>query len=1200
MKKFIKLLFPLLLMAHSAQADILKLLGIKQSDATVDVVLGDEKKAEIAVLKNEVTIQEEKEKAFWKDHQQKEDKVKSDIKTLELESRKSNQNINFLNKELLVLKSTKQAFTRIRSTWKEIFVRIKQHITLLEEYVKDPEFASLQLEKKSIYSFEDLQNLNEQIATQEEKLNTIQSEKSESQLDLSNRKKKVSSTEISYKEKLQEQTEFSSRSKDQPFVEGLTDKEYGQVLDLQVSLALYEKELSLLRVREEEIEVASIVSKGDISSKRMQVLRRKRDLMTRMSLRVDENDVAVAKKKLSEKKKQYLNAVDRYSQEIDLLAQQEEVLKEKFHEVQAEQEGVFESTSMLTDWATRPTTANTFFALGQTGIVQEQLRVIERGEDLLQVQIDLEQAEFSQEELSVDIVQSWYKIKHHKFKKSEEFSKELKRYGVRVTTLERERAIIEDRRRTATGKLNFQNKALSNLKELQKKLIGQRQALFRGDNRYQVCRGCFDKATHLLTKQVEITSKLIEVYSKLLVAMNKSIRQSNTMITELERASLWHRSGGAISREGIGNLLPDVRIFLSDIKTLSISYFSEFSISSIGKAIMRAISYPRLLLLFLFKLLFALLFFILLGRYLPILSGLFASVSQEINWVYVVAQFFSMTLTFFHRNLKSFFIWFIFFIVLGLSSSPEIPSILFFLISIPYLLYFSHKFVGYFKQFNEERNYAFFSESFGERFVPFIRWIIYITVVIFLFRESFILATYTKSELPDILLALYAIVVRLLFISLARKEDVLNLIPVKTSIGAWSWRIVDRYYYPVLFCFIVIMIMADSHIGGYNKLGFYLASGTIGTIVTLKIFFELYAFCRRSSSILFFSSDGEVLKERFQFSKLLYGFSIILLFLCFTAFAGLCVAWVWGQPVSFDIIGNFFTTERLTITGDAGQLQKLSILDLLKSFSFIPLGFLIGWIVDRFIVHRIFSVLLVNPGVQNAVSTISYYFVIISVITVGLWSEGFGFIIAIFIAPILLGVAWSLRDIFNDFVAYFVILIQRPLKVGDYIKLDNETCGVVRTISPRSVVLRRKKGFCLIVPNSRIIRETIVNWDYNLNFIACPDIIVKIPYRFSAEKARDVFRQAIEKCSNVLRLPAPVIRLDDFGEYSFTFMVRVFTSPENTLLQWEIASEVRFAIDKLIRENDMELAFPIRVVKLDKKTKEQLAAIAVNDPEKPE
>jgi len=1200
MKNYKKLLLVTALMVHSAQADILELLGIKRSEASVDVVLGDEKKAEIAILKNEITAQEEKEKQFWIDHQAREDKIKSDIKGLEVQVRQPNQNTDFINKELLLLKSIKQAFSRIKSTWKELFSRIKQHITLLEGYVKDPEFVALQLEKKSFYSFEDLQNLNEQIAAQEEKLTTIQSEKSEAQLDLANRKKKITHTEIVYKEKVLEQTEFSSHSKDQPPIEGLTPRQHGQILDLQVALALYEKELAQLRVEEEEAEVIGIVSRVDIASKRMQVLRKKRDLMARMSLRVDEHDIAKAKNQLSERKKQYLNAIDQYGQEIDALVRQEELLKEKLRQLQTEQEGVIENSAMLTEWTTRPKTANAYFALGQTGIVQEQLHVIERGIDLLHAQTDLEQAEFSQEELSFDIVQSWYKIKHQKFKKSEEFSKELKRYGARVSTFERERAIFEDRRRTATGKLNLQNKALSDLKELQEKLVEQRQALFRGDSRYQICRGCFDKAVRLLTKQVEITSKLIEVHSKLLVSMNKSVRQSNTMIAELERASLWHRSGGAISREGIGNLLPDIRIFLSDIKTLGFSYVSGFSISSVSKTIMGTLQQPRLLLSLLFKLLLALLCFILLGRYLPVISRLFSSVSQEVRWVYIVAQFFSMTLEFLHGHLKSFFIWLALFIMLGLSPSPEIPSIFFFLFSIPYLLYLSHKFVRYFAQFNEERQYTFFSESFQERFIPFLSWLLYMTVIIFSFREAFILATYAKSELPDILLALYSIVVRVLLLSLIRKEDLLNIIPSKTAVGTWVWRIIDHYYYPVLLCFIVIMIMMDPHIGGYNKLVYYLVWGTIGTLFTLKIFFELYAFCRRSSSLLFFSSDGEVLKERFQFSKILYGLSIILLFFFFTAFAGLCVAWVWGKPVSFDILGRFFTTERLTITGSAGQLQKLSILDLLKSFSFVPLGFLVGWIVDRFIVHRIFSVLLVNPGVQNAVSTIAYYFVITSVITVGLWTEGFGFIIAIFIAPILLGVAWSLRDIFNDFVAYFVILIQRPLKVGDYIKLDPETCGVVRNISPRAVVLRRKKGFSVIIPNSRIVRETIVNWDYNLNFIACPDVIVKIPYRFSAEKARDIFRQSIEKCSNVLRTPPPVIRLDDFGEYSFTFMVRVFTSPENTLLQWEIASDVRFAIDKLIRENDMELAFPIRLIKLDKKAQEQLGGIAVNDPDKPE
>ena len=61
---------------------------------------------------------------------------------------------------------------------------------------------------------------------------------------------------------------------------------------------------------------------------------------------------------------------------------------------------------------------------------------------------------------------------------------------------------------------------------------------------------------------------------------------------------------------------------------------------------------------------------------------------------------------------------------------------------------------------------------------------------------------------------------------------------------------------------------------------------------------------------------------------------------------------------------------------------------------------------------------------------------------------------------------WSFKDLFTDFVAYFFILVQRPVKLGDYIKIDSEVMGVVRRVGPRAVILRRKNSVNIVVPNS--------------------------------------------------------------------------------------------------------------------------------------
>ena len=98
--------------------------------------------------------------------------------------------------------------------------------------------------------------------------------------------------------------------------------------------------------------------------------------------------------------------------------------------------------------------------------------------------------------------------------------------------------------------------------------------------------------------------------------------------------------------------------------------------------------------------------------------------------------------------------------------------------------------------------------------------------------------------------------------------------------------------------------------------------------------------------------------------------------------------------------------------------------------------------------------------------------------------------------------AWAVRDVFNDFVAYFVLLVQRPVKVGDYIKMSDEVKGVVRKITPRTVVLRREQSYHLIIPNSKFMQDVIFNWDYTRSFIAFPDIHVGVRYSVDPEQVK--------------------------------------------------------------------------------------------------
>ena len=1166
----------LLLVSCYAQADFFDTLPIPKVDK-FNVVVGTSKVTEdIAQLNRQVDLFQKEERAVNEDLVLKSENVKSQILMLETTKQVDTQ---YTSKLLLTLKSTSQSLTTLRSLRKDIIATVKQHVALLEEYSKD-HFEGILSARKTIYTFDDIQDLGNQIASQEEVVEHEQARKKEIVLDLETGEKKVTTAEELYKKKLKEQSDFGK---------GLESGERhvrvkGELLDAEVALAQYERDLALLKVEEKKVKLAFVTDTIFVQERTLQVLKKKLDFIVRISLRVDLEDVRQAEEKLKKEKQLYLTVTDAYLQSVEKLTLQEEKIKKELSFLEKSYGEPGNSIQNLNEWSATVNSAEGYLILGEMGLKNDEVLVLDRDIELIQAQIECEKEKFKEQELNVEMILSWHKMKHQKFKTSDELHAEVKRYQDHSVDLLRERSSNEDKRTTATNRLNMQNRALSNLKNHKEQLRGKNKGMIGHDeNKYARITDYFDQAQLLISRQIEITGNLIEVYSKALVYLNSSLKHIDAMIGELQRINLWHRSRGAISWDGIKNVFSDTKIFLSDLHTLaSHSLASGFDIPEMFSSLL---DQPLMLFLLLVKLVALAALFWAFYYCLPRFSKQLLAVQRDFSGVYIVGRISGFVCQFLFNHLITLFLWVVGLYYFGYHGSSELyPSMLFYLFSIPYLLYLARKMVRTFVALNQENNYDIVNESFQPRFALICYVFLYATVVILCFREAFLLGGYSKSELPNILLAAYSIIVRGLLLTFIRKEDLLSLIPSKTPLWAWVWNVVNDYYYILLGIFIVVMILSDPYIGGYDNLMTYIFWGVLGTAIVIKTLFLLYGFFRRTSVLVFFYSERELLRERFYLAKTSYSVLAISLLVFFILLGVWLISWFWGKTIPLDSLAEFFTQKSIMVSIIDGQHQKISILDILRTLSFIPLSFMVASFIDKFVLYRIFGMLLVDPGVHNTVSTISYYMSAITVITVGLWYEGFGFLVVYYLGPLLFGMAWALRDVFNDFVAYFIILVQRPLKVGDYVRLDQEVMGVVRRITPRSVVLRRQNSYSIIVPNSRIIREVVNNWDYSRSYIAFPDIVVSVRYFEDPAKVKELLLQAIQGTNNILNTPVPVIRLEEFTTNGFTFLVRAFISSEKTLEQWDIASNVRFAIVKTLREHGIDLSFPVQIMYVKKDT----------------
>jgi small-conductance mechanosensitive channel len=177
-----------------------------------------------------------------------------------------------------------------------------------------------------------------------------------------------------------------------------------------------------------------------------------------------------------------------------------------------------------------------------------------------------------------------------------------------------------------------------------------------------------------------------------------------------------------------------------------------------------------------------------------------------------------------------------------------------------------------------------------------------------------------------------------------------------------------------------------------------------------------------------------------------------------------------------------------------------------------------------------------------------------------------------------LGVAG--KEIITDFLGYFVILIQRPIKIGDMIKLDADLNGIVRSITWRSTLVRKNNSVSLIIPNSLILSRPVMNWNYARSYIAFDDILFSVGYETDPQVVKQLIHQLLDRNTHILKNPAAVVRLHDFNENGFQFLIRGFVSSNKVQEQSDIISDIRLELVKALREQGIEIGAPriLRIV----------------------
>jgi small-conductance mechanosensitive channel len=252
---------------------------------------------------------------------------------------------------------------------------------------------------------------------------------------------------------------------------------------------------------------------------------------------------------------------------------------------------------------------------------------------------------------------------------------------------------------------------------------------------------------------------------------------------------------------------------------------------------------------------------------------------------------------------------------------------------------------------------------------------------------------------------------------------------------------------------------------------------------------------------------------------------------------------------------------------------SLSIIAIFQLILYTIVGFFFVKSLKKFLKERLLIKLGINSGNREAISSIiSYSIGLISFIVI-LQTTGFNLSSLVVIAGSLgVGIGFGLQDLTKNFVSGLTLLIERTVKVGDFIEFDGLE-GFVKEISTRSTIITTKDGADVVVPNSQLVENRLINWTYD-NGIGRIHIPVGVAYGTDPVIVTELLLKSAYMDPNILIEPFPKVIFRGFGDNSLNFELWVWVNRID--LKPEIISSLYFIIEYNLRLHRINIPFPQR------------------------
>ena len=248
---------------------------------------------------------------------------------------------------------------------------------------------------------------------------------------------------------------------------------------------------------------------------------------------------------------------------------------------------------------------------------------------------------------------------------------------------------------------------------------------------------------------------------------------------------------------------------------------------------------------------------------------------------------------------------------------------------------------------------------------------------------------------------------------------------------------------------------------------------------------------------------------------------------------------------------------------------RLAPADMIAASLLFSLAVMVTRYVQRVLDVRVLQRLQIDLGVQNSIRTGVGYFGFIMAMLVAIGALGLDLSnLALVAGALSVGIGFGLQNVVSNFAAGLILLVERPIKVGDWVIVGDRE-GVVKRISVRATELQTFQRASVIIPNSELVSKPVMNWTFK-------DKLGRVDIKIGVKSGSDLtlVRETLLACANAHRQvassPGAFVVFQDFNGSTMNFELRCFVRDVDFYLT--TASDLRFAIVEAFQSKGIVIA----------------------------